>query len=176
MGLDIRHPGDAEIRRGMGTELEIAIATSARGGTSLGLAVLDLDHFKQINDSFGHEAGDTVLVQFAELVRRSTRKGDRFFRLGGEEFALLLPGADTVALRRIAEQLRVAVENEMRCGDRHVTVSIGATVLAADESASDWLSRADAAMYRAKREGRNRVVVEEVDAKPSLLRHQLPQR
>lgn len=147
-------------RRGLDAEMSLAIAASARSGASLGLAVLDLDHFKRINDDFGHDAGDTVLVQFAELVRRSTRSSDRFFRLGGEEFALLLPGADVAALNHIAEKLRQAVEQEIRIGDRAVTVSIGATPLLRGESSVAFLGRADAAMYRAKRAGRNRVIVE----------------
>ncbi|MBW3550859.1 MAG: GGDEF domain-containing protein, partial [Proteobacteria bacterium] len=131
-----------------------------------------LDHFKAINDGFGHEAGDAVLVQFSDLVRSSTRKGDRFFRLGGEEFALLLPGADIDALRDITEHLRASVERAVRCDDRPVTISIGATPLAAGESASSWLSRADSAMYLAKGEGRNRVVVVDNDGEvpPRVLR------
>ncbi len=157
-------------RRGMDAELEIAMSSSMRDGAPLGLLVFDLDHFKQVNDSFGHEAGDEVLVQIAEVTRRSTRRGDRFFRSGGEEFGLLVPGAGTDSLRFLAEKLRATVEDEVSCNGRAVTVSIGATWFIAGESTADFLSRADAAMYRAKREGRNRVVVEEIrpeDARPS---------
>jgi len=147
-------------RRGMDVELEIAIANSVRNRVPLGLMVFDLDYFKTINDSLGHEAGDAVLVQTAQVTRRSTRRGDRFFRSGGEEFGLLVPGADGESLRMIAEKLRATVEDEVSCNGKAVTVSIGATWFIPGESTADFLSRADAAMYRAKREGRNRVVVE----------------
>ena len=150
-------------RRGLEAELAIAMADAQRNGTPLGLAVFDLDHFKQVNDRFGHEAGDAVLVQLADLVRSLTRRGDRFFRLGGEEFALVLPGADAPALRAFAEHLREGVERDVACGSRPVTISIGATPLLAGESAGDWIARADAAMYVAKREGRNRVEVTDID-------------
>jgi diguanylate cyclase (GGDEF)-like protein len=151
-------------RRGMEAELEIAMSDSARSGSPLGLMVFDLDHFKQVNDRFGHEAGDAVLVRVANTVRGCTRMSDRYFRLGGEEFGLLVPGADPGALRLIAEKLRAAVEQQVQCGGRSVTVSIGGTCLVPGEPAADLLARADAAMYRAKREGRNRVVVVPGDA------------
>ncbi|TYT24877.1 GGDEF domain-containing protein [Luteimonas viscosa] len=147
-------------RRGMQAELEIAIASSIRSGIPLGFLIFDLDRFKQVNDSFGHEAGDDVLVQVAELVRRSTRVNDRFFRLGGEEFGLLLPGANTGALWSIAEKLRMAVDGEVQCRGRGITISIGAAPFRPGESATDWLARADAAMYRAKRSGRNCTVID----------------
>ena len=150
----------ASNRRGMQEELEVAIATSERDGEPLALFVFDLDHFKQVNDSLGHDAGDRVLVQVADIVRASTRPGDRFFRLGGEEFGLLAPGAPPTSLMLIAEKLRQAVEREVRCGSRPVTISVGATPYCAGEAPSNWQRRADAAMYRAKRTGRNRSVVD----------------
>lgn len=146
-------------RRGLEAELRIAMAASLRTGVPLGLLVFDLDHFKQVNDSFGHEAGDEVLVQIADLVRGSTRMDDRFFRLGGEEFVLLLPGATADALRDIAEKLRSAVEREVRARGRTVTISVGAAPLHPADTPRQWLARADTAMYEAKRTGRNRTVV-----------------
>ena len=146
-------------RRGMEAELQIAMASSIRNGLPLGLLVFDLDHFKQINDSFGHEAGDDVLVQVADLVRANTRMDDRFFRVGGEEFVLLLPGATADSLRDIAGKLRNAVEREVKVQGRAVTVSVGATPFHPADSPAGWLARADAAMYEAKRTGRNRTVV-----------------
>lgn len=145
-------------RRGMGAELTIAMAGSIRTRSPLGLLVFDLDRFKLVNDRYGHEAGDLVLVRIADLVRGSTRIGDRFFRLGGEEFGLLVPGVDSGSLAAVAETLRAAVEQEIHCGDQPVTISIGATLFIPGESAADLLARADEAMYQAKREGRNRVV------------------
>lgn len=150
----------ASNRRGMQEELEVAIAASERNGEPLALYVFDLDHFKQVNDSLGHDAGDRVLVQVADIVRASTRPGDRFFRLGGEEFGLLVPGAQPASLLPIAEKLRLAVEREVRCGNRPVTISVGATPYCTGEAPSNWQRRADAAMYRAKRTGRNRSVVD----------------
>lgn len=146
-------------RRGMDTEMEIAIAASMRSRTPLGLLTFDLDHFKRINDGHGHEAGDAVLVQLADVVRRHTRKSDRFFRMGGEEFGLLIPNARPDCLRIVAEKLRAAIEHEVRCFDQVLTVSVGATSLVPGETAAELLGRADTAMYQAKREGRNRVVV-----------------
>jgi len=146
-------------RRGMETELQIAMASSIRSGVPLGLLVFDIDHFKRINDSFGHEAGDDVLVQIADLVRASTRMDDRFFRVGGEEFALLLPGASADALQDIAGKLCSEVERQVQVQGRPITISIGATPFHPDDSPTGWLARADAAMYEAKRTGRNRTVV-----------------
>jgi diguanylate cyclase (GGDEF)-like protein len=150
----------ARNRRGMHTDIEIAVAASSRNRKPLALIMFDLDHFKQINDRFGHEAGDNVLVQVASVVRRITRRNDRFFRTGGEEFALLIPDIDVVALHDIAEKIRTTIAREVSCGDTPVTASFGASVLRANESESQWRERADAAMYRAKREGRNRSVID----------------
>ena len=146
-------------RRGMESELDIAMAASQRQQAPLGLLVFDLDHFKRVNDNHGHEAGDAVLVQVADLVNACTRKGDRFVRLGGEEFGLLIPAAGDPSLRLVAEKLRAAVEREVHWAGERVTISIGATWYVAGEEAADFMARADNAMYAAKRAGRNRVVV-----------------
>jgi diguanylate cyclase (GGDEF)-like protein len=151
----------AHNRRNMAAELKTAMAASIRDGTPLGLLIFDLDHFKSVNDTLGHEAGDGVLVQVSEVVRRATRKQDGFFRLGGEEFGLLLPGADSGSLHRIAEKLRTTVAAEVRCGNRGVTMSVGAASYCPGESAGSWQRRADLAMYRAKRDGRNRTVLDD---------------
>ncbi|MDH5833474.1 GGDEF domain-containing protein [Luteimonas kalidii] len=154
-------------RRGLELELHAAIVTSQRQATPLGMLIFDIDHFKAINDDFGHEAGDDVLVQLATVVRGSTRANDRFFRLGGEEFTLLLPGASGAALWAIAEKLRSAVETDVQCRGRTVTISIGAASHQGGESAAEWLARADAAMYRAKRGGRNRTMTADDGDGPS---------
>lgn len=152
-------------RRAMERELLIAVESMKRDRVPVGLAVLDLDHFKRINDTYGHEAGDRVLVEFARLVSASTRHGDRLFRFGGEEFVLLLRGTDTAALRTSTEELRSIIAARLRYRDDTVTVSIGGAALAVGEDVSAWLARADAAMYRAKNLGRNRVVVDEEPAR-----------
>jgi diguanylate cyclase (GGDEF)-like protein len=177
--LALRDPlTGASNRRGMQAELEIAMATSMRSGAPLGLFIFDLDHFKQVNDSFGHASGDDVLVQIANIVRRTTRPGDRFFRLGGEEFGLLIPGAEPSSLFDIAEKLRCAVANEVHCGGHAITISVGATPYCPGETAGNWQRRADAAMYRAKRHGRNRSVVDqnldEEELTPTATGHKPP--
>ncbi|MGH8077586.1 MAG: GGDEF domain-containing protein [Lysobacter sp.] len=149
-------------RRAMERELRIAIEVCRRHPTPVGLLLLDLDHFKRINDAFGHEAGDGVLVDLAQLVTRSTRQGDRFFRYGGEEFVLLLlPGGSVESLQAVGEFLRATAAAELRHDDQSVTLSIGGALLQPGEDAAQWLARADAAMYRAKQQGRDRVVVDE---------------
>ena len=125
--------------------------------------MIDLDHFKNINDSCGHAAGDVVLRQVAMLIRDETRRVDLCSRIGGEEFAVLLAGASPAAARDFAERLRskiaVAVhEHEGR--SMSVTASIGiAAMRAVDSSADAALLRADAALYQAKDGGRNQVVL-----------------
>lgn len=151
----------AQNRRAMQRELAIAVEAQRRNQAAVGLAVLDLDHFKQVNDVHGHEAGDRLLVEFADLVRERTRSSDRLFRYGGEEFVLLLPGAGLDALRQRSVDLCAVVAERLQVDGTTVTVSIGAAVLAPGEEAGQWLARADAALYRAKRDGRNRVVVDE---------------
>lgn len=160
-------------RRGMNAEVGIAIAMSSRDGTQLGLIIFDLDHFKRINDRHGHDAGDDVLVQVANVVRATTRKSDRFFRFGGEEFALLVRDTTRGDLRDMAEKIRLAILRGVRCGDLIVTASFGASLLRKNESPTNWQARADAAMYRAKHEGRNRTVIDELMAveRAAELRH-----
>jgi diguanylate cyclase (GGDEF)-like protein len=120
--------------------------------------MLDLDHFKRINDGHGHAAGDAVLVHLAQMLREELRRSDFAARLGGEEFAVLLPRTapdDAVAL---AERLRVALEHsqiDIGSGFIQVTASLGLSPLEGD--AVGVLARADVALYEAKRSGRNRV-------------------
>lgn len=149
----------ASNRLTMGAELDIAIERSRRDDTPVGLAVLDLDHFKRVNDACGHDAGDRVLVEFVQILTARLRRSDRLFRYGGEEFVLLLPGADSTSLAPLLEQLRGTIESRLRGGGHTVTASIGAALWLPGELHEQWLARADAAMYQAKRNGRNCVVV-----------------
>lgn len=133
------------------------------------LIVMDLDHFKRINDRYGHHTGDQVLVAFADLVRKNLRRGDRFARLGGEEFGLYLPRTSETQAFAIAERLRRAVE-ELRVASSGqtvaVSISIGlATASGAERSWEALFNRADAALYASKRDGRNRVAS---DAEPAV--------
>ncbi len=129
--------------------------------------MLDVDFFKRINDTHGHAVGDAVLKHFAQLMRHSLRKIDVAGRIGGEEFAIILPGADATAARTLAERLRGAVADTPLVLDGEIiplTVSIGvATIEMHDRDADSTLLRADEALYRAKENGRNRVEVAETE-------------
>ncbi len=119
----------------------------------------DLDHFKHVNDGWGHAMGDQVLVAVASALRASTRDADTVARWGGEEFLIVLPSTRGLEITELAERLRVRVES-LQVADRHqcpvpVTLSIGIARLAARETGSSWLKRADEALYRAKNDGRN---------------------
>lgn len=151
----------ARNRRAMNEELKIAMARHRRHSDSFGLLVMDLDHFKQINDRFGHHVGDQVLVAFVELITRSSRKHDRLFRFGGEEFLLLLPSTEPDGLRAAAQHLLGRVADELASPGGPVTVSIGGATLRSGEHWESWLQRADECLYRAKSEGRNRAVLDD---------------
>ena len=125
--------------------------------------LLDIDHFKRINDTHGHAAGDAVLRQLADLLKRASRVEDLVFRYGGEEFAAVLPNATARAAAQIADRIRNLVEKYTFLWENRtipVTLSIGAASLNGGESDSQRLIQAaDAALYQAKQSGRNRVVV-----------------
>jgi diguanylate cyclase (GGDEF)-like protein len=135
------------------------LATSQRHGLELAALMLDLDHFKQVNDTYGHATGDQVIRAVAQRLAAMIRQDDLLSRYGGEEFALLVHDAAGVA--ELAERLRAAVATDpipTDSGPLPVTVSIGvATLEASDTTADAILARADAALYQAKRAGRNRV-------------------
>ena len=128
----------------------------------LALMMIDIDHFKQINDRWGHASGDDALVVFADTARAVMREHETIGRLGGEEFAMLLPGADIEAALLAAQRLRLAVRaaSVVTSGPSYtMTVSIGVVVLDPNEDLSAALARADHALYAAKRGGRDRVEV-----------------
>ena len=139
------------------------LSRCARGGPAFSLAVFDLDHFKLVNDRFGHPVGDRVLKSFAEVLRASIRKHDTVGRYGGEEFALLMPhtGKDTAA--RVAGRVRREVEARGVTADgRRIEVTVSGGVAAYGADGEDWdtlLSAADTALYAAKDAGRNRIVI-----------------
>lgn len=157
----------ARNRRAMNEELKIAMASHRRHSDSYGLLVMDLDHFKQINDRFGHHVGDQVLVAFVELIMRCSRKEDRLFRFGGEEFLLLLPNTELTGLQAAAQNLLSWVAQELKSPGGAVTVSIGGAILHSGEHWEGWLQRADECLYRAKSEGRNRAVIADAPSGPN---------
>lgn len=140
-----------------GRELEVA----RQSGNTLSCLMIDADKFKAINDEWGHAVGDKVLTSIVATIRKRLRRSDCLGRVGGEEFCVFLPGAALPDAMRIAEQLRVAIE-EMRIdtgsGLLSVTASIGvAEIAATDREPEQLMQRADAALYEAKNSGRNRV-------------------
>jgi diguanylate cyclase (GGDEF)-like protein len=122
------------------------------------LIFFDIDRFKSNNDIYGHKKGDHVLQRVAELVSKNIRATDRLFRWGGEEFVILLPGADLTCARFVAEKVRdIIAEYDFGIAGR-LTVSFGIGEYAADEDADQIVSRLDKALYEAKLQGGNRVV------------------
>ena len=141
--------------------LEREAARARRDETPVSVSLLDLDHFKKVNDTYGHPVGDIVLQQMADRVRRAIRNYDGFGRYGGEEFLLVLPGCDLEQGRAHAERVRSMLCDEPFLVNDHeleVTASLGVTVLGPGEKASGAIARADEALYQAKQEGRNRVI------------------
>jgi diguanylate cyclase (GGDEF)-like protein len=136
--------------------LERSIAAAGRVRNPVHLVVADIDHFKEINDSYGHAVGDQALVAVARALTSALREGDIVGRLGGEEFGFLLPDADLPTALAITERVREAVR-DLHVVDHQITLSAGlAAPTAALESADELFLAADAALYRAKRTGRNR--------------------
>lgn len=139
------------------------VVRSQRHDIPLSLAVFDVDHFKRVNDTFGHPGGDRMLREIANVCRQMTRQSDMIARLGGEEFGLLLTHADIRAARAAAENFRAAIERlivEHEAENIYVTASFGVTELREDDSLDTFLARADNCLYRAKDAGRNCVVSE----------------
>lgn len=149
-------------RRAFFSRAEAARLLALRQQQPIALLMLDIDHFKQLNDRFGHATGDEALIKFAATCSAALREHDILGRLGGEEFALALPGTDQDGALHAAERLRqgVATTRLLTCGnDYTMTVSIGVVVLDPGEDLPTALARADHALYDAKRNGRNRVEV-----------------
>jgi len=151
-------------RRYMESHLATLIEQAASRGKPLSALVIDIDYFKAINDSHGHDAGDDVLRDFAVRIKRSIRGIDLACRYGGEEFVVIMPETDMAVAAMVAERLRRRIAADpfaIAQGSRHipVTISIGiAGLRGKDDTAAQLLKRADQALYRAKRDGRNRVV------------------
>jgi two-component system cell cycle response regulator len=151
-------------RRYMETHLGTLVEQAAARDKPITVLVLDIDYFKAINDSYGHDAGDDVLREFALRIRKAIRNIDLACRYGGEEFVIVMPETDMAVATMVAERLRRRIATEpfaIQQGARHieVTISIGIAALSGEaDSAAAILKRADQALYRAKRDGRNRVV------------------
>jgi diguanylate cyclase (GGDEF)-like protein len=145
-------------RRTFDQRLQEAVAHLGRHDGIFSLLLLDLDHFKNINDQYGHVAGDDVLKRFADVLHERLRQNDVDARWGGEEFAILADGAHLEAAFALADHIREAVETTVFARPAHITVSIGVAEYQSGETGDSLLARADDALYEAKRSGRNRVV------------------
>ena len=151
-------------RRHATSELERLLALADRHDRELAVLMVDVDHFKALNDVHGHDAGDSVLKRMARQLALGLRASDVLSRWGGEEFLALLPETDADGAMAVAERMREHAA-ELTPGVPHVTVSIGCAAWRRGESLDELLARADGALYEAKRSGRDRVVID--DAAPA---------
>jgi two-component system cell cycle response regulator len=150
-------------RRYLDNHLSSLIDSSRMRRSPLSLCIFDIDHFKRVNDSYGHDVGDQVLQGFAQRLKGIIRTGDLLCRLGGEEFIMAMPGVNLMVAARIAERARCAIEGEAfairdGAGSLTITTSIGVAERTANQTAAELYHAADQALYRAKSSGRNRVV------------------
>ena len=151
-------------RRMFYSQAEQNLATCRRHGHDMSVLLLDIDHFKKVNDTYGHHSGDEVLVRIAQLLSGIARHGDTVARFGGEEFAVLLPETNRLGAAVMAQRIRAVIEKEEIVVEGRqipVTVSIGVATLAAEEveSIDQLLNIADRRLYLAKNNGRNRICV-----------------
>ncbi|WP_126454727.1 GGDEF domain-containing protein [Sulfuriflexus mobilis] len=149
-------------RAAFDTMLAKEIEIAERHNNPLSLLVLDIDHFKNINDSFGHAMGDNALRAMVDRVNEKIRSSDIMFRYGGEEFTIILSNTGTDGALLLAERIREAIEEMLYINDDasiRITVSIGVSTLVTAESGSELFERADKALYEAKRTGRNQVLL-----------------
>jgi diguanylate cyclase (GGDEF)-like protein len=141
------------------TLIQVEIERAKRNNKPISVLLFDIDHFKKINDTYGHDKGDYALKTIAEIARRTLRKSDYIIRWGGEEFLVILPETDLDGAKKVAEKIRSNVENYNLKVIGKVTVSIGVTMLKMGEPLDNAIKRADEALYAAKNKGRNRVEV-----------------
>lgn len=139
------------------TQLEERLELSERHQKPISMMVIDIDHFKKVNDTFGHDTGDEVLKEISKICKKVIRKTDRFYRWGGEEFVILMENTEVIKSGELAERIRQAIENYNFPQIGKITVSIGIAEWQKAENTELWFKRADEALYRAKAAGRNRV-------------------
>jgi diguanylate cyclase (GGDEF)-like protein len=147
-------------RRGFDERAALELSRSHRETSWLGVVMVDLDHFKRVNDEFGHDIGDLVLSRFADCLGSQLRSSDIAARMGGEEFVVLLPGADLESACAFAERVRERLRRLPEQDFPAVTFSAGATAAVSPENIESLLKRADMALYAAKTRGRNRTVAD----------------
>jgi diguanylate cyclase (GGDEF)-like protein len=156
-------------RRALGPLMRRQVGRLRSYGETYAVLMVDVDHFKLINDSFGHAAGDAALIELARLMREAAREVDHIVRMGGEEFCVLLPHTDLDGALKLGDRLREIVRGADPRACVPMTVSVGVAVAhSADEPADAVIARADAALYRAKAAGRDQVVLADPPAAPGL--------
>jgi len=144
-------------RRKFETELRHETARSFRYNNPLSLVICDIDHFKRCNDTYGHKAGDKILVELASLLRRNLRINDFIARWGGEEFVILLPETSSLQAHKIIEKLRILIAKTLFLEELQLSCSFGIAQLRKEDTSDTFFSRADAMLYKAKANGRNKV-------------------
>lgn len=152
----------ARNRFGMDISINQEMSRARRAGKKLVLAMVDLDHFKQVNDTYGHDVGDQVLLFFAQLARSVLRESDHMFRYGGEEFMLLLPDTDIKGAEFLFGRFRQMLAKSPMHSGTHViatTFSAGITDLQENDNVETLIQRADQGLYQAKQQGRDRAVI-----------------
>ena len=158
-------------RRAAAMALDRELAFARRHHVPLGIVMIDIDHFKKVNDRFGHGAGDRALVAAARAISGAARASDLAARWGGEEFVVLARSSDAAGVRTVAERVRAAVEAAIVCDDDGgripITVSCGTTTFVETDTSTSFVARADRALYAAKEAGRNRVESEEPLRRPA---------
>ncbi len=156
-------------RRYFASHIENLMKGHRKSSKPISVLLIDIDHFKQVNDTYGHAVGDEVLREFAERIKRNVRGIDLPARFGGEEFVVVMPDTDVMKATRVAERLRTSIEEQpfsvsaADVGELNVTCSIGVSATRPEDTVDDLVRRADEALYEAKGGGRNRVCVAESD-------------
>jgi polar amino acid transport system substrate-binding protein len=139
--------------------LQNEIVRSKRYNHAFGFAIIDIDNFKSINDNYGHQVGDSVLIKIAKILKENIRNVDYLGRWGGEEFVIICPETSLEGTLKLMEDLKKIIESESFETVGTVTASFGLTLFDLEDDASTILKRADDALYKAKDDGRNKVVV-----------------
>ncbi|XAW90797.1 GGDEF domain-containing protein [Vibrio sp. CDRSL-10 TSBA] len=140
-------------------QIQLQLDLAARGGYDFGLVLLDVDYFKRVNDRYGHQVGDQLLQLLVAQLKQRIRSTDMLFRLGGEEFAIVLPMQNGDSSYQLAQDLRQLVEDLREKGLPGFTISAGVTSYRAQDSEASLFKRADMALYQAKAQGRNQVIL-----------------
>ena len=146
-------------RRKLDELLQSELNRCERFSHTFSVAILDIDHFKKINDTYGHQMGDKVLIEIADTLKTHMRKTDYVGRFGGEEFVIICPESDKNGIYKLMENIRKDIQNHDFKGVGQVTASFGISILKEKDNIESLLKRADIALYQAKAAGRNKVVV-----------------